>query len=154
MMALLEDLLESNLGIMAVVGTAAIVLPKVFPDLSPPIRSAIKSGLQLYLESESEAEGGFIGKMVDATMQHLLDNLSKPGTDQERRQAVQQTIQRFQHRARTRAHRYGWSDEDRRARYRRQIRRLKQALAVAQQGRDQHEREILGHVYDGITEDW
>jgi hypothetical protein len=92
--------------------------------------------------------------MVDATVQHLLDSLSKAGTDQERRQAAQAAIQRFQHRARARAHRYGWSEEDRRRRYRRQIKRLKQALAEAQQGREKDEREILGHVHDGITEYW
>ena len=61
-MALVEDILKGNLFVAAV-GATAFVLPKVLPDLSPPLRSAIKGGVSLFLESEAEAEGGIIDRL-------------------------------------------------------------------------------------------
>jgi len=58
--ALLEDLLKGNIVTAVAMGATALVLPKVMPDLSPPLRSAVKGIVSIFLESESEAEGGII----------------------------------------------------------------------------------------------
>ncbi len=51
-MALVEDILKGNLLTVAAIGATAVVLPKVLPNLSPSLRSAIQGGVSLFLEFE------------------------------------------------------------------------------------------------------
>lgn len=142
-MALVEDVLTGNVAKVVAVGATAVVLPRVFPSLAPPLRAALKSGLQLFVESESDAEGGIIDKLAADTLKGVLASLSAPGTDEERHQAARAAIQRFQHRAHHRAARYGRDGQDRQARYRRHVAHLKRALADAQRGRSQADQDAL-----------
>ena len=130
-MALVEDILKGNLLAVAAVGATAIVLPKMFPNLSPPLRSAIKSGVSLFLESEAEAEGGIIGRLADEAMESVLASLSGPGSADERHQAAQAAVEDFKRTAHARARRYGRDDRGRAARYKRHIAALRRKLERA-----------------------
>jgi len=131
-MALIEDVLTSNIAKVAAVGAAAVVLPRVAPALPAPLRGVVKSGLKLFIESESDAEGGIVAKLADTTMQEVLGSLSGPGTEEERQAHAQAAIQRFQDKAHHRAARYGRNNHDRDARYNRHMAALRHALAEAQ----------------------
>lgn len=130
-MALVEDMLTSNVAKVVAVGTAAVVLPRVAPALPAPLRGIIKSGLKLLIESESDAEGGAIAKLANLTMQQVLASLSGPGTEEERQQGAEAAVQHFQDTARRRAARYGRNAGDRDTRYRRHMDGLRHALRTA-----------------------
>lgn len=131
-MALAEDLLTSNVAKAVAVGAVAMALPRVAPALPAPLRDVVKSALKLFIESESDAEGGAIGKMADAALRQALAALSGPGTEEDRQQGAQAAVQRFQDTARRRAARYGRDAGDRDARYRRHMNGLRHALRMAQ----------------------
>ncbi|MFL5253165.1 MAG: hypothetical protein ACJ8AI_09785 [Rhodopila sp.] len=127
-MALVDDVLKGNLLIAAAIGATALVLPKIMPDLSPPLRAAIKGGLSLLLESESEAEGGIIERLADTALKNVLAHLSGPGSPTERRDAARTAIADYKRTARVRARRYARDDEDRSARRNRHIDALRHKL--------------------------
>ena len=127
-MALLEDMFEGNLVTAAAVGATALLLPRVLPTLSPPLRSAVKSGISLFLESESEAEGGIIERLADTALKNVLNNLSGAGSAEEREKRAQAAVEDFKRRAHARAQRYGRDEGDRSARYGRHIAALRRAL--------------------------
>lgn len=127
-MALVEDMLKGNLVVALAVGGTALVLPKVLPHLSPPVRSLVKNGLSLFLECESEAEGGIIDKLADHALKGVLASLSSPDPPQDRQGAARAAVERFKHVAHTRARRYGRNQHDRSARYDRHITALRHAL--------------------------
>ncbi len=129
--ALAEDFLKGNLLVAAAVGATALVLPKVLPDLSPSLRSTVKSALSLFLECESEAEGGIVNRLADHALQGVLKNLSGPGSDEDKRKAAGAVVERFKHTARTRARRYGRDETSRKTRYNRHIKALRQAFGRA-----------------------
>jgi hypothetical protein len=127
-MALLEDMLKGNLVIGAALGVTAFVLPKVLPDLSPQLRSVVQSGLSLFLESESEAEGGIIDRLAYNALKNVLQGLSGPGSPKEREQAAQAAVAHYKRTAHRRARRYGRDPDDRSARYAKHIAALRRAL--------------------------
>lgn len=127
-MALLGDMLKGNLITAVAVGATALVLPKVLPDLSPPLRSMVKNGLSLFLDSESEAEGGIIDRLADDALKNVLANLSGPGSDDKQRAGAHAAVERFKQTAHRRARRYGRDEGDRSARYKRHIAALRRAL--------------------------
>ena len=131
-MALVEDVLTSNVAKVLAVGAVAVVLPRVAPALPAPLRGVVKSGLKLFIESESDAEGGAIAKLADAAMQQALASLSGPGTEEERQRDAEAAVQRFHATSRHRAARYGRDAGDRDARYRRHMDGLRHALRTAQ----------------------
>ncbi|HET9147052.1 MAG TPA: hypothetical protein VFN77_03310 [Acetobacteraceae bacterium] len=112
----------------AAIGATALVLPKIMPDLSPPMRSAIRSGLSLFVESESEAEGGIINRLADNALKNVLKRLSGPGNTDERQKAAGSVIENFQETARARSRRYGRDEQDRTARYDRHLAALRHAI--------------------------
>jgi len=120
-LALVEDLFKSNLVVALALGGAALILPKVLPDLSPPLRTVVKTGLSLFVESEAEAEGGIISRLAEATLKEVLNSLNGPGSEQERQNTAQAAIRRFKRTARSRARRYGRDEQDRFTRYQRHI---------------------------------
>lgn len=132
-MVLAEDMLKGNLLTAVALGATALVLPKVLPELSPPLRKVVTRGVSLFLESESEAEGGIIDRLADAALKNVLEGLSDPGSPEDGQKAaqtaaVQRAVEDFKRTARIRARRYGRDEADRLARYRRHLAALRRAL--------------------------
>jgi hypothetical protein len=127
-MAFIEDIFKGNLAVAAAMGAAALVLPKLLPGLSPPMRSAIKSGLSLFAESESEAEAGIVNRLADNALNAVLKQFFGPGTADDRQEPAGSTIEEFRETAHARARRYGRDDDDRAARYGRHIEALRRAM--------------------------
>ncbi len=127
-MALLEDMVKGHLIFAAAVGATALVLPKVLPDLSPQLRSLVKGGISLFLESQSEAEGGIIQRLADNALDNVLKGLSGPGSEDDRKRAAKAAVEDFKRKAHTRSRRYGRDEEDRSARYEQHIAALRRAL--------------------------
>lgn len=127
-MALVEDMLKGNVVAALAMGATALVLPKVLPDLSPRWRGIVKSGLSLFLESESDAEGGIIDRLADTALQNALKGLSGPGSAEDRQQAVHGAIEAFERKAHGRAQRYGRDEADTSRRYHRHVAALRQAV--------------------------
>lgn len=125
---MLEDLLKGNMFTAVAVGATALLLPKVLPELPAPVRSVVKMGFSLFLESESEAEGGIVNRLADNALKDVLDSLSGPGSAQDRNEAAKNVVESFKRTARTRALRYARSDADRSARYGRHIAALQRRL--------------------------
>jgi len=88
-MALVENMPKGNVVAALAVCTTALMLPKVLPDLSPQWHRIVKSGLSLFLESESDAEGGIIDRLADTALQNALKGLSGPGSAEDRQRAFQ-----------------------------------------------------------------
>jgi len=153
-MALLEDALKGDIVTLAVAGAAAVALPVLFPQLAPPLRSALKLGVTLFLESEGEAEASLIETLVRHTMNGLLAVATGPGSVEERQQAAAKRVAKFEARARSRAQRFGRDEADQVARYRRQVASLKRAVAAAKERHPNHAHPVLDHVAQMVTEDW
>ena len=154
-MALIEDTLSGRVLAAVAVSAAALALPRLFPQLAPPLRSAIKTGTQLFLEAEFEAEGGLIDKLVSETLQALLGEAAQARTPEEKRHSAQRAIRRFEHRARARAEH--WASGDREAgsrRYRRHVTHLRRAVAAIAPNRPPEERKLLEQAVEGVPEAW
>jgi hypothetical protein len=136
------------------VGAAALVLPRLFPSLAPPLRAVTKAGLTLFLEAETEMEGGLIDGLVSQTVDALLGTLDAPATPAQRKQAAHRTMRRFEAAARGRSKRWGRDHDDRVRRYQRHLAHLRRALAKAQQARPPADRQLLGDAVSVIAEDW
>lgn len=130
-MAVVEDVLKGNLVVAVAVGGAALLWPRLAPHLSPSARGMVRSGLKLFVESESEAEGGIIGRFADTALEQVLDRLNGPGAPKERRDAANAVITDFKRRARARARQYGADEADRHDRYDRHLAALEQRLGRA-----------------------
>ena len=131
-MALIEDFVKGNLLPAAAVGAVALVLPKLLPNLPPGLRSAVKGGISLFLESESEAEGGIINRLANNALKNALDALSAPGAPEDRKRAARAVVENFKRAAHARAGRYGRNRGDRSARYGRHIAALRHAIKKKQ----------------------
>jgi hypothetical protein len=142
-MALIENVVESNLLTAAAIGAVALVLPKVMPDLSPPLRSMVKGGISLFLESESEAEGGIVERLAGTALKGVLESLSAPGDSAGQQQQARSAINHFKRTARRRARHYACNDDDRTARYRRHIHALRRGLDRARQQRTGDDAEEI-----------
>jgi len=152
-MALIEDMLQGNLIMAAVVGATVLMLPKLLPDLSPPLRSAVKSGLSLFLESESEAEGGIIERLADTAVKNVLVHLSGPGSPDERQKAARAAVEDYKRTAHSRARRYARDHKDRHARRRRHFEALRRRLNRARAhttGRHAQDLESLIGALDEV----
>lgn len=142
-MSLVEDMVKGNLVAAAAIGATALVLPKVLPALSPQMRSVVKGGLSLFLESESEAEGGIIDRLADNALKNVLASLSGPGSADEKREAARAAVEHYKRRSHTRARRYQRSESDRAARYDRHIAALRGGLKRARSRRTGAEAAAL-----------
>jgi hypothetical protein len=151
-MALVGDILKGNLLTIAAVGATAVVLPKVLPGLSPPLRSAIKGGVSLFLESEAEAEGGIIGRLAQDALEAVLASLSGPGSAEERHQAAQAAVEDFKRTARTRARRYGRDEDGRLVRYERHVAALRHGLERARSRHTGAKAAALSHLLVSLAD--
>lgn len=130
-MALVEDLLKSNLPAAVALSASALLLPKLLPDLSPQLRAAIKGAFSLFLESESDAEGGIIERLAENVLQNVLDNLAGSRSPGDQRHAAREAVATFKRTARYRARRYGRDEKDRSVRYHRHLLALRRRLERA-----------------------
>lgn len=153
-MDILKDGLSGNVMGIAAAGAAALLMPLLAPALAPPLRNAVKLGVGLFLESEGEAESQLMQNLVQGTMQGVLEALRGPGTRAEHRRAAAAHVEQFEAKARRRAARFGFTEADRAARYRRQVEKLKRELARAKQEHPHVPKPALDHVADMISEDW
>jgi hypothetical protein len=152
-MAFVEDMLKGNLITTVAIGAMALVLSKILPDLSPPLRSAVKSGLSLFLESESEAEGGIIERLADMALKNVLTTLSGLGSPEERQKAARGAVEDYKRTAHSRARRYARDHKDRHARRRRHIEALRHRLnraRVQATGRQAQDLESLIGALDEV----
>ncbi len=153
-MALLEDGWSGNVVTVVAVGAAVLVLPVLVPGLAPPLRTALKAGVGLFLESEFEAEGGLIDKLVGDTIEALLSGASQARTEADRERLARRAAGRFEQRARARAEHWGRDDSGKKRRYGRHVAHLKRAVAAAERNRPAAERELLADAVAGVPEDW
>ena len=153
-MEFLDELPGGRLAVMMIAGAGALLVPKLAANLPPSLRTALESGVKLFVEAESEAQGAFIERLVEQTLSAVLASVAQPGTDEERRHAAAAKIRHFEHRVRRRSARFGWSEEDRRARYRHHVRRLKRAIAAAAEQHPESAKPALAQVAGMIQEDW
>lgn len=128
---LVDDLLKGNILFAVGIGAAALVLPKLLPALSPPLRTAVKNGLHLFVEAESEAEGDIIERLAEAALKDILQHLSGSGAEDQRRHAAQDAVDTFRRTAHRRAHRYARNEGDCSARYHRHLGALRRRLRQA-----------------------
>ena len=149
-MALVEDMLKGNLLTAAAIGATALVLPKVLPVLPPPFRSLVKSGLSLFVDAESEAEGGIIDRLADRALANVLKSLSDPGSTEDQRKAARAAVEEFRHTARSRARRYGRDEKDRSARYARHTAALRRRLAQARSRHTGPKAEALKDLSEAL----
>jgi hypothetical protein len=153
-MAALENPLEGNLVTIATIGAAALALPLLLPRLVPSLRAALLSGAKLIVEAEAEAEGGLIAKLAENAVNVLLQSLTAPGDDHQRRHRAREAVRRFEETARARSRRFAWDEEDAKQRYRRHISRFRHALDQARAQQSPQRRELLDDVAGLLTEDW
>ena len=145
-----EDILKGNVMIAVAIGATALLLPKVFPYLSPPVRNAVRGGLSLLAEAEGEAEGGIVGKLADTALEHVLARLKEPGTPEEKEEAAHAVIANFKRRAHLRARRYASNDADRHARYHRHVAALEHRLGRARARHGAETGEVLEDLSDTL----
>jgi hypothetical protein len=138
-----EDILKGNVMVAVALGATALLLPKVFPYLSPPVRDIVSAGLSLVAEAEGEAEIGIVGRLADTALEQVLARLKEPGTPEEREEAAHAVITNFKRRARARARRYGSNDADRHARYHRHLAALEHKLGRASAHHRTQTKEVL-----------
>lgn len=150
----LEETLGGNIVTVVALGAAALLLPRLFPSLARPLRAVAKTGLTLFVEAETEMEGGLIDGLVGQTIDALLGTLDAPGTVEQRKLAARKTMHRFEAAARGRAKRWGRDHDDRACRYNRHLTHLRRALAKAERQRPPAQRELIGDAVSVIAEDW
>jgi hypothetical protein len=149
---MLESLTKSDIIVVAGLGVAAAVLAELLPNARPALRSAVKFGVDLFLESEGEAESELIQSLVSATMHGIRDDLSKTNNEPERRDAVEARVENFKRQARVRARRWGGDQQDRHRRYRRHIVRLETTLArKKQEALPERDRRVLDYASEALA---
>ncbi|MBV9014128.1 MAG: hypothetical protein JO213_14235 [Alphaproteobacteria bacterium] len=148
---MLESLTKSDIIAVAGLGVAAAILSELLPNARPALRSAVKLGVDLFLESEGEAEAELIQSLVSATMHGIRDDLSKTHNEPERRDAVEARVENFKRQARVRARRWGGDQQDRHRRYRRHIARLETTLErKKQEPLPERDRRVLDYAFEAL----
>jgi len=150
--ALVEDIFKSNLVIALALGTTTLLLPKVLPDLSPSLRTIVKTGLSLFLEAESEAEGGIINRLAEATLTEVLKSLHGSSSEQEQQDKARAAIRDFKRTAHSRGHRYGRNEKDRSARYQRHVAALNHSMRHARSRHSDATAAALDELSASLTE--
>jgi len=149
-MPTLNDLLKVDSLPLAGLGLLAVAAPFLFPALRPQLATILKSGIKLFLEAELGAEAALTDRLVDASVDALLATTSH-GTEDDRRQKAEREVNRFVSAASASAHRRGWDEADRHARYRRHLAKLDHALSRARQQAKPSQRAALAHASDVLT---
>ncbi|HJU17500.1 MAG TPA: hypothetical protein VJ770_13660 [Stellaceae bacterium] len=124
---ILEDITKAELPAALGLGVVVLLAARLMPQLQPPLKSAVKLGLTLFAESEGEAEAGIIDKLVEPTVENLLDALLAPPGDAARAK-VDRSLHHFERRARVHARRWAHDPAHVDRHYHRHIRRLHRRL--------------------------
>jgi hypothetical protein len=125
-MAAMEDVVKNNLPIVLGLGLTFAV-PVVFPSLRPQWAAAIKTGLKIYLEAGAEVESDLVDSLAEAAVDQLAAAIARPADDHESK--VAKVVSTYKAKARSRAERWGRSEEGRRKRYDRHIAKLRHEIS-------------------------
>lgn len=147
-----EDIWKPNLVNLLALGVVSAVLPKLLPQMSPAVGTAVKVVIDLFTESEAEAAEELIEALVSSTISEIKREVSRPADPAESRRLVEQSIARFKHRARRRAHRWGADEHDRHRRYRRHLTKLREAVDRSKDQQVGWQRDVLDDLGDSIEE--
>jgi hypothetical protein len=139
----LEDLVKPNLVTLLGLGVAAVVLPEFVPSMRPALKSAIKIGISLLAESQGEAEAELVRSLVSATLKAIDEELSKPGDEEHRREAVRRKIHHFTRKAHTRSASWNSDEHDRRRCYREHLGHLQAGLVRRKQSYGPRRQKII-----------
>jgi hypothetical protein len=147
-----EDIGKPNLTNLLVLGAVGVILPKLLPELRPTMGTAVKLVIDLLTESEAEAAEELVGALVSGTIAEIKARIADAGDAEEGRRSAESSIARFKGKAHRRAHRWGHDDVDRRRRYRRHLRRLREEMAQAQLSQTGWQRDIFDDLGEVIEE--
>ena len=150
-MALLDDLLKGKAATAVGLSVVALAVPVIFPALRPQWAALVKSGARLFFEAELGADNEIMDRLVDATVDGLLAVMSG-GSEEDRKRAAEAEVHAFKAMARARAHRKGWDEADRQARYHRHVSNLRYKVSCLRSGESDSNRVVLEHVVDHLTE--
>ena len=113
--------------------------------------AVLKAGAKLFLEAELEADDAVAEALVDAFIDGLLQAISA-GSEEERKRAADDQIERFASRARRRAHRRGWNERDAKARYHHYMKKFERGIARAHHRAGPAQHAALAHASRRIAE--
>jgi hypothetical protein len=148
-----EDIGKPNLTNLLVLGAVGVILPKLLPELRPTMGAAVKLVIDLLTESEAEAAEELVEALVSGTIAEIKAHIADATDPDKGRRSAESSIARFKHKAHRRAHRWGHDDIDRRRRYRRHLRRLREEMAQAQLSHTGWQRDIFDDLGEVIEEE-
>jgi hypothetical protein len=148
-----EDMGKSNLTNLLVLGAVGAILPRLLPELRPAVGTAVKLVIDLLTESEAEAAEELVEALVSGTIAEMKAHIAGADDPQEGRRSAERSLAQFKHKARRRAHRWGRDDVDRRRRYRRHLRRLREEMAQAQLDHAGWQRDVFDDLGEAIEEE-
>ena len=147
-----EDFGKSNLVNLLAFGVVAAVLPKLLPEMNPAVGTAVKVVLDLFTESEAEAAEELMQALVSSTLAEIDRHVASADNPEAGRRAIERSIAHFKHKARQRAHRWGTDHDDRRRRYSRHLRKLRNEMERSKDLHDGWQRDIFDDIGDFIEE--
>jgi hypothetical protein len=115
--------------------------------------TAVKLVIDLLTESEAEASEELVEALVSGTIAEIKAHIADAADPEKGRRSAESSIARFKHKAHRRAHRWGREDIDRRRRYRRHLRRLREEMAQAQLSHTGWQRDIFDDLGQVIFDD-
>jgi hypothetical protein len=148
-----EDIGKPNLTNLLVLGAVGVILPRLLPEMRPVVGSAVKFVIDLLTESEAEAAEELLEALVSGTIAEIKAQIAGADDPKERRRSAEQSIVQFKHKAHRRAHRWGRDEVDRRRRYRRHLRRLREEIAQAQLDNAGSQRDIFDDLGEAIEDE-
>jgi hypothetical protein len=148
-----EDIGRPNLMNLLVLGAIGMILPRFLPEMRPAMGTAVKLVIDLLTESEAEAAEELLEALVSSTMDEIKAHVARADDPAEGRLSAERSIAQFKHKARRRAHRWGRDDSDRRRRYRRHLRRMREEVAKAQLSQEGWQREVFDGLGGAIEEE-
>jgi GrpB-like predicted nucleotidyltransferase (UPF0157 family) len=148
-----EDIGKPNLTNLLVLGAVGVILPRLLPEMRPVVGTAVKLVIDLLTESEAEAAEELLEALVSGTIAEIKTQIAGADDPEEGRRSAERSIAQFKHKAHRRAHRWGRDDVDRRRRYRRHLRRLREEMAQAQLSHIDWQRDIFDDLGEAIEDE-
>ena len=144
-MALTDDVLKLGAVPALAVGAVALAIPVLFPSMRRQWAVALKAGASVFFEAEGGAEGVIIDKLAERAIDQIADAVANLAPE-DRDRATGAIVTAYKAKARHRARRHGWSEQDREARYRRQITHLHRIAAR----RAAHDSDRNHHLWSEV----
>ncbi len=152
-MARLDEGVRGHLMTASGVALSLLLLRRIASNLPPDVRSLAASGLRLFVEAEFEMQDGIIAKLAQKTVEALINTIPD-GEPVHTADTTRSVLRNFERTARARSERQAWHHQDRNARYRHHVRKLKAAMAHASRHLSPAQQTYLAQATQGITEDW